>query len=473
MRNTKYPRLLLAAGASGSGKTTITCGVLQALKNRGLSVLSFKCGPDYIDPMFHERVIGTKSRNLDTFFADAEMTRYLLARNARGADISVMEGVMGYYDGLGGVSDIASAYDLARVTKTPTVLIINTRGMSLSALAYIRGFLMYRPDSYIRGVILNQMPQMFYREIKERIEEELDVRVYGYVPRLADCAIDSRHLGLVLPGEVHDLEEKLQRLAGVLEETLDLDGLVELAGSAQPLGAEDTADVPVPEKLNQVLCSARVDAVRRTKPLIAVARDEAFCFIYEDNLQLLRDLGAELVEFSPLADEKIPHRADGLLLYGGYPELHAKRLSENRAMREDIRARILGGLPCLAECGGFLYLHRTMEDMEHRKWPMAGVLDAEACRTEKLSRFGYITLQENGRPDGVLRAHEFHYYDSTDNGACYTAKKPLRRRSWQCIHKMENLIAGFPHLYYCSNLEFALEFCEKCARHKEEAGRAS
>ncbi len=213
----KYPRFLLAAGASGSGKTLITCGILQALKNRGLTAASFKCGPDYIDPMFHEKVLKTKARNLDTFFTGEEMTRYLFAKNAAGADISVMEGVMGYYDGLGGISDTASAYDLARVTGTPAVLIVNTRGMSLSALAYIKGFLEYRRDSRICGVILNQMSAGLYPEISSRIEAELGVRVYGYVPKVTDCLIESRHLGLVLPDEVERLEEKLQKLARVLE----------------------------------------------------------------------------------------------------------------------------------------------------------------------------------------------------------------------------------------------------------------
>ena len=193
------PRFLLTAGASGSGKTLITCGILQALKNRGLNPVSFKCGPDYIDPMFHTRVIGTKSRNLDTFFTEADTLQYLLERNSRGCDIAVMEGVMGYYDGVGGTTLQASAYDLARITETPAVLIVNSKGMSLSLLAYIKGFCQYREDSGIKGVILNQMSPMLYPRMKKKIEEELEVKVYGYVPRVEECTIESRHLGLVLP----------------------------------------------------------------------------------------------------------------------------------------------------------------------------------------------------------------------------------------------------------------------------------
>lgn len=458
----RYPRILVAAGASGSGKTMITCGLLQALKNRGLDVTSFKCGPDYIDPMFHARVIKTQAGNLDTFFTDEATTRYLFAQNAAAADISVIEGVMGYYDGLGGVSEKASAYDVARVTQTPTVLLVDTKGMSLSALAYIKGYMQYREDSNIRGVILNRFPAGMYEEMKLRIEEELDVRVYGYVPKIPELVLESRHLGLVLPEEVHQLEEKLQRLAGVLEETLDIDGLIALANSAGELPCGE------PQMLAEILHGDRAEMLRRKKPVIAVARDEAFCFIYENNLRLLRDLGAQIIEFSPLYDREIPKEADGLLLFGGYPELYAKRLSENTEMLRDLREKIEGGIPCLAECGGFMYLHRTMEDTQKHVWPMAGVIDAETFYTGKLCRFGYIKLTADGQSDEIVRGHEFHYFDSTDNGDTYVARKPLRKRHWKCIHRKYEMLAGFPHLYYYSNPQFAVEFCERCAGYAEK-----
>lgn len=213
----RQPRFLLSAGASGSGKTMITCGILAALRKRGKRVSSFKCGPDYIDPMFHSRVLKAKSRNLDTFFTDRETTRYLFAQGAEGTDISVMEGVMGYYDGLGGISTKASASDLADVTDTPVVLIVNTKGMSLSVAAYIKGFLEYEAHPHIKGVIFNQMSPMLYPRMKKVVEEQLNVRVYGYVPVLKDLTLDSRHLGLVLPEEVEDLEKKFSLLADTLE----------------------------------------------------------------------------------------------------------------------------------------------------------------------------------------------------------------------------------------------------------------
>lgn len=471
---TAYPRIMLAAGSSGSGKTMTVCALLQILKNRGMQAAAFKCGPDYIDPMFHEKVIHTKSRNLDTFFTDERTTRYLFRRNAKGADISVMEGVMGYYDGLGGISDRASAYDLARVTRTPVVLIVNTKGMSLSVLAYLKGFLTYRTPSQISGVILNQMSPMLYGEMKELVERELGIRAYGYIPKLKDCALESRHLGLVLPGEVEKLGEKLQKIAEVLEETLDIEGLLEIAANAPEL--EETpadGDLPGMESHNEDMdvpggkmalrqATGRLDG---EKLKIAVSRDEAFCFIYEDNIQLLRELGAEILEFSPIHDRGVPEKADGVLLYGGYPELYAKELSENEEMLRDVREKLTGGMPCMAECGGFMYLHKTMEDMQGKSYPMAGVIDGRVYRTEKLGRFGYIELERTEEAGLRLRGHEFHYFDSTSCGESYVAKKPLRKRTWKCLHETETMLAGFPHLYYYSNPDLARRFLEKCEKY--------
>lgn len=451
------PRILIAAPASGSGKTMVTCGLLRALQRRGLVPASFKCGPDYIDPMFHTKVLGTHSRNLDTFFTDEEMTKYLFLKNSEGADISVMEGVMGYYDGLGGVSVTASAYDLSRATRTPSVLLVDARGSSVSILAVIKGFLTYREDSLIKGVILNRMSGMLYPRIRKLIEEELGIKVYGYVEKLTDFTLESRHLGLVMPDEVADLGSKLDYLAVQLEKTLDIDGLIELAGSA----------VPISSHIEKNWMGKR-DGTR-----IGVARDEAFCFMYEDNLELLKELGAELAEFSPLHDERLPEGISGLILYGGYPELFAGKLSANTAMRESIRDAAAAGMPCMAECGGFMYLHDKMEDMEGNEYPMAGVVRGKAYRTDKLGRFGYIELspmnsQMLGMDVGTIKAHEFHYFDSTACGDAFLAKKPLQDRSWRCIQGGSSLIAGFPHLYYYSNPEAAGRFVEACRCYKKD-----
>lgn len=463
----RQPRFLLSAGASGSGKTMITCGILAALRKRGKRVSSFKCGPDYIDPMFHSRVLKAKSRNLDTFFTDRETTRYLFAQGAEGTDISVMEGVMGYYDGLGGISTKASASDLADVTDTPVVLIVNTKGMSLSVAAYIKGFLEYEAHPHIKGVIFNQMSPMLYPRMKKVVEEQLNVRVYGYVPVLKDLTLDSRHLGLVLPEEVEDLEKKFSLLADTLEQTLDLEGLISLAEEAPEIENQ------CPENIENYLKSQEAQKIREEKPVIAVAKDEAFCFIYEDNLKLLRELGAELVPFSPLHDKKLPEGTKGLLLYGGYPELYAKELEENAPMRQEIQDVLNQGMPCLAECGGFMYLHETMEDLKGNAYQGTGNISGRAFYTGKLTRFGYVEL--SARKEGVLgagktpiRAHEFHYFDSTSCGGDFVAKKPGSSRNWNCIHGTGKSLWGFPHLYYHACPQVAEGFLKACLEREGE-----
>lgn len=465
----EIPRILLAAGASGSGKTLITCGLLQALVNRGKKVASFKCGPDYIDPMFHSRVIGTKSRNLDTFFTCPKTTRYLLAENAKDCEIAVIEGVMGYYDGVAGITDKASAYDLADTTDTPVILIVNSKGMSISLAAYVKGFLEYRENSHVKGVILNQMSPMLYPRMKKLLEEELGVRVLGYVPKVEDCVIESRHLGLVLPDEIPELRERLHKLAEILEKTLDVDGILEMAAKAPDLKAEPPV-FPTEDEED-------VFAWRLPEPVrIGVAEDEAFCFFYEDNFRLLREMGAEFVPFSPVHDREFPKDLDGILLYGGYPELNGKKLEENSIMRNSIADALRGGMPCMAECGGFMYLHEEMEDMDGNFYRMAGVIPGKVFRTPKLTRFGYITLEETagsflkGNYPGKIPAHEFHYFDSENCGTDFHASKPLSTRGWDCIHGTDRMMAGFPHLYYYGNPCIPRAFLKKCLEYKAERG---
>ena len=456
----QLPRVLIAAASSGSGKTMITCGILQALKNRKYEVVSFKCGPDYIDPMFHAKVIGTRARNLDTFFTEEDITRYLLMENAKDADISVMEGVMGYYDGVGGTTTQASAYELASITKTPVILIVNCKGMSVSMVAQIKGFLEYRSESRIQGVILNQISPMLYQRMKNLIEEELHIQVLGYVPVVVDCVLESRHLGLVLPEEVPQLQEKMQGLAGILEQTLNLDGILRLANSAPKLEPVDLKSV------NPAFAYQTQEPVR-----IALASDEAFCFFYEDNLKLLRKMGTELIPFSPIHDKEVPRGVHGILLYGGYPELYGRELSSNHTMLESIYQKITEGMPCIAECGGFMYLHEKMEDMKNHHHKMVGIIPGEVYRTPKLKRFGYVTLtlgeEVFGQELGNLPAHEFHYFDSTNCGNDYLAKKPMSSRSWGCMHARENLFTGFPHFHYYGNPKLPAAFLNACVNYKK------
>ncbi|MDY0293505.1 MAG: cobyrinate a,c-diamide synthase [Candidatus Methanomethylophilaceae archaeon] len=446
----RLPRIMIAAPSSGSGKTLVTCGILQALVDRGLTVSSFKCGPDYIDPMFHSRVIGTKSRNLDTFFTDAGTTGYLFGRAAEGSDVSVIEGVMGFYDGLGGTSTAGSAHDLSLMLDVPVILVVDCMGMGLSVAALIKGFKEFRENN-IKGVVLNNMPPSIYKENRDVIESELGLNVLGYVPNVKELVLESRHLGLVLPSEVEGLREKLRSLGRVLEETLDLDSLLEISKSAPGLDFTRRREKHAGE--------AR----------IAVACDEAFCFIYEDNLAILEEMGAEIVRFSPLHDEHVPE-ADGMILYGGYPELYAGALSANVSMLKEIREKIEAGMPCMAECGGFMYLHEELEDAEGVSHPMVGAVKGRTFNKGRLSRFGYVSLEAGhdmlGFGEGdVARGHEFHYWDSTNCGGDLTATK-TRGTRYACVHGTDTLLAGFPHLYYYSNPEVPYRFLRRCAERR-------
>ncbi|MTR20250.1 cobyrinate a,c-diamide synthase [Pseudoflavonifractor sp. BIOML-A6] len=469
---TALPRLLLCAAASGGGKTTVTCALLQALVDRGLNPAAFKCGPDYIDPMFHSEVIGAKSRNLDLFLLGEEEACRLLWENGKDCGVSIIEGVMGYYDGVALSSD-ASAYDLARAADVPAVLVLDGRGRALSAAAEVKGFASFRPDSHIRGVILNRVSPMLYPRLKAAIEAETGITVYGCLPNLPDCSLESRHLGLVTAAEVADLKEKLRRLSRQAEQTLDIDGLLALASSGQsPLFSERPAGEGVPPaappKGGNAVGAGRGRPVPR--PRIAVARDRAFCFYYADGLRLLEQLGAELVEFSPLSDGDLPAGTRGIYLGGGYPELYAKELSANVSMRASLRAAIERGVPTVAECGGFLYLHAELEGADGQNYPMAGYFPHRAYRTRRLSRFGYVSLSASA--DNLLcargeslPAHEFHYWESEDPGEAFLAQKPQSSRSWPCAYATPTLYAGFPHLHFCGIPDAARRFVAACAQY--------
>ena len=449
------PRLLLCASASGGGKTTVTCAILQALVNRNRNPVAFKCGPDYIDPMFHSEIIGAKSRNLDLFFLGEDKTRYLLEQNSAGSGLALIEGVMGYYDGIA-MSHEASAYHLARVTETPAVLVLDGRGSALTLAAAVHGMQTFRPDSGIRGVILNRVSPMLYPRLKACIEAETGLTVYGYLPNLPDCALESRHLGLVTASEVAGLKEKLRKLAAQAEQSLDLDGLLALAASAPAL---DPKPVELPPPVEGA-------------PVIAVARDKAFCFYYADGLELLEQMGARLVEFSPLEDEDLPQGACGLYLGGGYPELFARALADNAPMRRAVHAAVTGGMPTVAECGGFLYLQDTLADGEGKAWPMAGVFPAAARNTGRLGRFGYVTLtaQKDGllcRAGEAFPAHEFHYWDSTAPGTGFRAQKPQSDRGWDCAFHTPTLYAGFPHFHFWARPELACQFVAAARRYNQ------
>ena len=456
----KLNRIMIAAPGSGSGKTTITCALLKALKNRGEQVVSYKCGPDYIDPMFHKQVIGIPSKNLDTFFTDEDATRELFLKNRTEKDFVVMEGVMGLFDGLGGIREEGSSYHLAKVTETPIVLVINAKGMGRTLIPMIAGFLKYDKEKLIKGVILNKMSKYYYEIIKPLIEEELRIRVLGYFPDEKDINLESRHLGLVMPNDSEDIQKRLQVMSKRFEKTVDVKEIEHIAEQAKEL-------LPAQKPLNINGCSNK----ECSRPVIAVAKDEAFCFYYEDNLLMLQENGAKITYFSPLHDTKLPDCCDALLIGGGYPELYAGELSRNVNMRNAIKQAIDTGMPIVAECGGFMYLHESITDKDGISHPMVGGIPATCSYKGKLVRFGYVEIQENKScflPEGqLIKGHEFHYFDSTDNGDCCTAQKPTTGREYPCVMEGDNYWMGFPHLYYPSNPFFAESFVKKAEKYKK------
>ena len=427
-------QFLLAAPRSGSGKTTMTCALLMALKRRGCAPCAFKSGPDYIDPMFHRAVLGVESRNLDLFFSAPETVRTLYAKGAAGHGAAVCEGAMGFYDGLGGVSDRASAWHLADTLDLPVLLVVEPKGQSLTLAAELKGLKNFRTPSHIAGILLNNCTARMHALLAPMLEKETGLPVLGFLPKLPEAVIGSRHLGLYTAAEVENLQQKLALLADAAEEHIDwprLLALCEKEPSALPVQPETPP--------------ARVR--------IAVAQDEAFCFTYAETLETFRDAGAEVVFFSPLRDTAMPENIGGLYLPGGYPELHARELSENTSLLREIKQKIESGLPTAAECGGFLYLGQSLTDAEGQSWPMAGVLPGEAKDAGRLVRFGYAALSADSdsllfRAGESFPIHEFHHWDSTANGTALAAKKPVGGAAWRCGFVNEHFYAGFPHLYW-------------------------
>ena len=425
-------QFLIAAPRSGSGKTTMTCAVLAALKKRGADPCAFKSGPDYIDPMFHRSALQVDSHNLDLFLSDRPAVQALSARCAAGHGAAVCEGAMGFYDGQG-LTTRASAWELADTLGLPVLLVVQPGGASVTLAAEIQGLVHFRKNSHISGILLNSCSEKLYKMLKDLLERETGLPVLGYLPRLPQAAVESRHLGLKTAGEIADIQEKIALLADRL--VMDWEKLAAVTERPCPEGGR---------------LSPRGTASASVR--IAVARDGAFCFTYAETLDALREAGAEPVFFSPVRDTALPEGVCGLYLPGGYPELYAQALSENKTMRASIREAVNAGLPTAAECGGFLYLGQSLEDTEGKSWPMVGVLPGAGVRAGRLVRFGYAVLTAK-RDSMLFRAgenlpvHEFHHWDSTANGTAFTARKN-EKMQWECGFANENFYAGFPHLYW-------------------------
>ncbi len=486
---------MIAAPRSGSGKTMVTCGILELLKRKQKNPFSYKCGPDYIDGLFHRKVLGIEGGNLDSFFEEPENMRKKLIGISR-SHFPVVEGVMGYFDGLGGDTTKASSWEVADILDLPVVLVVDAKGASLSLAALIKGFQVFQGESqssgknknrnHIQAVILNRISPMLYPRMKEAIEKETGILVAGYVPELDFWQVGSRHLGLVLPGEIKNLQRQMRQLGDCLEKTLDVDALLKLGENADADVREPAtaADVDAEGK-NKVQTSGKLVggecftgeeiAHSATHIRLGVAWDEAFCFYYRDNLEFFEKQGAEIIRFSPVHDEHLPEGLDGILLGGGYPELYAKSLEENASMRKEIRQKAEGHMPVLAECGGYLYLLEELEDENGTSYEMAGIFSGKGYKKGKNPHFGYITVEtENDslylKAGEKIKGHEFHYWESTqdENELKMQAKKPTGKRGWPCVTVKNQVMAGFPHLYYPSLEGFGERFIQACDAYRKK-----
>ena len=450
------PRILIAGANSGCGKTSITCGILQALKKRGYHIQSFKCGPDYIDPMLHGHITGRACRNLDPFFSEKEDLARLVSKDSADADLTVIEGVMGYYDGIG-VSCEKSTWTVSEATGSPTILIINAKGMSHTIIPILQGLVSYR-DNPVKGVILNRCSKGLYDLMKPEIEDQLGIRVLGYFPYKEGHSIGSRHLGLMTAEEIGNLDQVLALLGKTAEECIDLDALMEIAREAK--------DLPPAQAKKKIEKRAR----------IAVARDKAFCFYYQENLDILEEFGADLVSFSPVRDAVLPDNVDGIYLGGGYPESYEEELSANLSMKESIRAAVYAGMPLVAECGGFMYTCQNLIETDGKSYPMLGLVPTDVKMTGRLSmEFGYVTmtaLKDTAFFDkgDRIRAHEFHYSKADRRGDAFRMDK-ASGKSWQGVYADGHILTGYPHFYFHNCKKLAgrfVDLAESFRRQREQ-----
>ena len=401
------PRLVIAAPGSGAGKTTVACGLIGALRARGLRVQSFKVGPDYIDPSYHALASGRPGRNLDAFLSGEELIEPLFLHGAQGADVAVIEGVMGLFDGVSGAGELASTAHVAKLLDAPVLLVLDASKMARSVAAIVHGCLTFDPDVHVAGVVLNRVGSDRHEQILREAIAPLGVSVLGALHRDERLAAPERHLGLVPAGEIHSrARAALDALAHVVADRLDLDAILALAGTAGALSGPAWTPGPSPPGVHSTAEPAGERPARGAR--IAIAGGPAFSFHYTENLELLQAAGAELVEFDPISEERLPDDSGALLLAGGFPEVYGEELSANEPLREAIARFAALGRPVLAECGGLLYLADRLDGR-----PMCGALPVDA-RMDKRLTLGYRQARaqtatpwiENGQE---VRGHEFHY----------------------------------------------------------------
>lgn len=449
-------RVMIAAPSSGSGKTTVTCAVLAALSSIGKQVISFKCGPDYIDPLFHRKVTHIPSRNLDVFLMGEQSISLCVAHHAKIADIAIIEGVMGFYDGISNTT-VSSSNHISQLTETPVILVVNTKGKALSICAEIKGFTEFAPNK-IKGVILNNASEKLFGYYKKMIEEHTGLEVIGFLPSMPQVRFESRHLGLITADEISNIKSKINILSESARQFINLDRLQQIAQSAPCISSEGKY---LPER-------KIIEDVN-----IYVSQDTAFCFYYEDNIEILKALGANIRTFSPMHDSEIPSDADGIILWGGYPEIHAASLCCNTSMRKSIKNHAEKGVPVYAECGGFMYLMSSLIDSDNIEHEMCGILNGNSIMTDSLQNFGYAELTANAKTllcgqGDVFKVHSFHHSKSTDEGNCFNAVKPSNGAEYSCIISEKNIFAGYPHFHFSGSPALAENFVKACANYRKE-----
>jgi cobyrinic acid a,c-diamide synthase len=448
--------VLLAGTASGVGKTTVTMGLIGALRQRGLHVQPFKAGPDYIDPTYHTRLAGVPSRNLDSWLVPHQRVAALFRQAMRHADVAVVEGVMGLYDGRSGHSEEGSAAQLAKLLGLPVVLVVDVAATARSSAATVLGFQQFDPAVRLVGVILNRVGSARHAQLcREAIEPATGIPVLGALPRSEDVILPERHLGLIPTGEDMVAESVFTRIVQLVEAQVDLDQLLALSAMAVSPHTEATLfpQEPIP-------CRAR----------IAVAMDRAFSFYYQDNLDLLAAWGGELIPFSPLTDDALPEAMGGVYIGGGFPERYAAELAANAPMLLALRRAAARGIPIYGECGGLMYLGRSLEDLAGAVHAMAGLVPASSCLRESRLTLGYRTVRALG--DGPLlaqgqlvRGHEFHWSRLCDDVDRASAAYEVAEQDWrgEGFHA-GSILASYVHLHFASDLRLAPRFVETCAQ---------
>lgn len=449
-------RIMIAGTNSGVGKTTISIGIMAALNKRKLRVAPFKVGPDYIDPGFHKYVTGNPSYNLDSYLLNSNDINYLMINSMKNKDIGIIEGVMGLYDGFGITTGTGSSAHLSVITKTPVILVIDGSGISNSSAAVVLGYKLFNENVNIKGVIVNRVSgEHHYKLIKDIIEKKVNISCVGYLPKKNDINLSSRHLGLIPADELNCLDEKVDKLIDIIEECIDLDKLIEISQDVTEF-TRDTSNIPD-------FIEENYDKYKGKK--IGIAWDKAFTFYYQSNIDILKKLGAKLIEFSPLTEKKLSSDLDAIYIGGGFPEVFSKDLERNKTFRDSMYDYLMNNGKCFAECGGYMYLSKGIRTLNKKSYEMVGFFPMICEMTVRLQRFGYVELStEFNEKKYTTKAHEFHHskIDNLGNDLDYMYDIKKYRddtlyKQWQCgLHK-NNTIAGYPHINFLTNLELMKE----------------